>query len=108
MAKRKIPVKRFESSSAFQDFIDTERDWMYTRIIEAITDAHKNFKDKAVIFEAKIEETMSSISMESERCEWENSLSLAIKWYVSTEEYERCSEIQKLIELIRTPLISNL
>jgi len=103
MAKRdKTPVKSFDTNNHFQSFIETEKDWMYTRIFEAITEANEKSEDFASIMEAKISETMSIITMKSYRSEWITSLNLAIKWYEKTENFEFCSKILKLIKSIRT------
>jgi hypothetical protein len=103
MAKSiKVPLKYFSTNEEFQNFVDTEREWMYSRIVASIEDAFRRGKNVAKILEAKIEETMSVISMDSDIDEWENSLGLALKWYEETENYEKCSEVFKLISDIRT------
>jgi hypothetical protein len=101
MAKRKIPVKHFLTNEEFQNFIESERDWMYTHIIEAIEKAFFEESEYAEIMEAKISETMSKIVMKSESYEWVTSLKLAMKWYEEEEKYERCGEILKLINGIQ-------
>lgn len=103
MAKRKItPLKKFDTNQDLQEFIDQEKAWMYGRIVEAIISAHNNLEDRAVILEAKIRETMSVVTMNADKSEWTNSLSLALKWYESVEEFEKCSEVIKLLEHIKT------
>lgn len=103
MAKNlKVPQKYFSTSEEFHNFVEAERAWMYSRIFEAIEHAFKNGKPVAKILEAKIEESMSVISMDSERDEWENSLGLALKWYEEEENYEKCTEVFNLINDIRT------
>ena len=101
MAKRRIPVKHFLTSEEFQNFIESERDWMYTHIISSIEKAFFEGSDYAEIMQAKISETMSTITMKSERYEWVTSLKLAMKWYEDEEKYERCAEILKLIKSIQ-------
>ena len=98
MAKRKrIPVKNFQTTKEFQDFIDIEKEWMYGRIVESITEAYDLSQDHADVMEAKISETMSVITMKSDRSEWVTSLSLALKWYESVERYETCAALVKII-----------
>lgn len=99
-----VPQKFFETKEEFQTFVENEREWMYTRIVEAIEHAFKSGQIEAHIFEARIEETMSVIAMNSELEEWETSLSLAMKWYEEQEQYEKCAKILKLIKEIRTVL----
>lgn len=100
----KVPVKYFTNREEFQEFLEKEKRWMYTRIVEAISLAFKNGRAEANIFEAKIEETMSTIVMNSEIEDWTHSLNLAIGWYQDLEEYEECARIKKLIDKIRTVL----
>jgi hypothetical protein len=104
MAKKsvKVPQKFFETKDEFQTFVENEKEWMYTRIVEAIEQAFRNGQIEAHIFEARIEETMSVIAMNSEMEEWEKSLSLAMAWYEKQEKYESCAKILKLINEIRT------
>jgi hypothetical protein len=101
MAKRRIPVKSFDTNKEFQDFIDVEKEWMYNRIVSAIREAYDLSQDYADIMEAKISESMSIISMKSDRDEWCVSLNLALKWYESQEKYEICADLVKLISNIQ-------
>ena len=102
MAKRRrIPVKSFETSKEFQEFIDIEKDWMYSKIYEGIKEAFLNNEEQADILDAKIEETMSLISMKSDKGEWIKSLNLAINWYESNELYEKCAIFLKLVKKIK-------
>jgi hypothetical protein len=98
MARRRIPVKSFETNREFRDFIDEEKEWMYTRIVESIKDAYDRSLDQADVMEAKITESMSVISMKSDRSEWITSLKLALSWYESVEKYEKCAELVSLIK----------
>jgi hypothetical protein len=97
MANLKVPLKYFDTKLQFQEFIDKEKEWMYNRIFEAIKYAHENGHDEASILEAKIGENMSVLMMNSERSDWENSLNLALTWYEKQENYERCSDIAKIL-----------
>ena len=98
MAKLKVPLKYFDTKDEFQTFIDKEKQWMYNRIFEAIKHAQSKGYDEANILEAKIAETMSVIIMNSERSDWENSLSMALKWYETQEDYEKCAEIVDILK----------
>jgi hypothetical protein len=55
--------------------------------------------------EARIEETMSVITMNSEMDDWIESLTLALKWYEAQEKYEKCSDIFKMIKEIRSYIL---
>jgi dihydrofolate reductase len=44
MSRRKkrteVPQKYFDTRDQFTEFVETEKDWMYSRIVEAIKEAH--------------------------------------------------------------------
>lgn len=102
MAKRiKVPQKSFDTKDDFQFFVENEKEWFYSRIIEAITDSYEKKDRIAHIVKAKIVETMSIVEFTSEYSEWERSLNLAIKWYVSQEKYEMCTVALNLIGKIK-------
>ena len=102
MAKRiKVPQKSFETKDDFQFFVENEKEWFYSRIVEAITDSYLAKDKVAHVVKAKIEETMSIVEFTSEYIEWERSLNLAIKWYESQENYEMCTVTFNLIEKIK-------
>lgn len=106
MVKRKkkkvVPFKTFESNENFQEFIQSEKLWMYDRICDSIEEAFVAGNDIAYVMEAKIEDTMSIISINSDVDEWVSSLNLAIDWYVSEEMYEKCAQIRDLIKTIES------
>ncbi len=102
MAKRiKVPQKSFETKDDFQFFVENEKEWFYTRIIEAITDSFERKERVAHIVKAKIEETASIVEFTSECSEWERSLNLALKWYETQEKYEMCTIAFNLLEKIK-------
>jgi hypothetical protein len=108
MAKKtqlKVPLKTFATKEEFQAFVTNEKEWMYNRIVDAISLSYKKGWLEAKIMEARIEETMSVITMNSEMDDWVESLSLALKWYENQEKYEKCSEILTMIKEIKNYII---
>lgn len=99
--KNKVPQKYFITEKEFQNFISNEKGWMYNRIVEAIEHSFSNDQITANIMEANIEESMNTMFMDSDFSEWDKSLKLALSWYESQEDYERCSVIFELIEKIK-------
>lgn len=97
-----VPQKSFDTNDKFQVFLETEKEWMYNRIHEAINDAFKSGTDTAFIMEAKIADTMTVMTINSDVSEWVDSLTLSIEWYVESEMYERCAKIRDLITAIET------
>lgn len=104
MAKKtqlKVPLKTFATKEEFQAFVTNEKEWMYNRIVDAITISYKKGWLEAKIMEARIEETMSIITMNSEMDDWIESLTLALKWFETQEKYEKCADIFKMIKEIK-------
>jgi hypothetical protein len=106
MAKRKeivnkVPQKYFITENEFQHFIETEREWMFNRIVNSIEHAFINNELRAHILEANIEEKMSTMYMDSDVSEWDKSLRLALEWFEKHEDYEKCAKIFELIEKIK-------
>lgn len=99
MAKKiKIPVKTFLTKADFQEFVENEKEWFYTRIIESIIDACVRNEKLAHVVEAKIEETFSTIEFTSDSSEWKRSLKLALSWFEKEEQYEKCALVFELLE----------
>lgn len=105
MAKRVkkmvVPQKTFDSTKSFQSFIETEKEWMYERIYESIKSAHNTGGPMAFVLEAKIEDSMSIVSIKSDEDEWVNTLSIALEWYINQEMYEKCAQLRDLISEIQ-------
>ncbi len=103
MARKKdiVPKKTFATKEDFRDFVEKEKEWMYERIVQCIKYAYKYHLIEAKVLEASIEETMTVIEMNSYAEDWVESLSLAITWYERSENYEKCSEILKLLNTIQ-------
>lgn len=98
--KENVPLKTFKNNESFQLFINDEKDWMYTRIVDSIQECFSMNEKLAVVMEAKIEDTMSVITISSDVVEWPTSLSMAIDWYSKDENYEKCAKIRDLIKSI--------
>ena len=98
----KIPEKYFRTREDFKYFLESKeissREWMHGRIVQAIKTAFKKGDHIADIFDARIEESMSTIRMTAESEDWITTLELAMQWNVEVERYEICSEIKKLID----------
>jgi hypothetical protein len=110
MAKRKVKIPRrdFQTKADFQTFLDDEKEWMYNRIFEAIKLAHKSKGVEAQILEVGIEESMTVLTMNSFITDWEETLTLALKWYEKHEKYEKCSEVLNLITEVQNTTTSSI
>ena len=84
---RRIPI--FE----YNEELKSSKHKVYKSLIDGVTEAIKNKKETIKLCEVK----NSGIFITVEKEEWKNSLDSALEYYISTEEYEECSKIKKLI-----------
>lgn len=99
--KKSIKSLSFRNKDELQLFMDNDLEWMHTRIFDAITEAIELGYEEAQILDAKIEEDFSTFTLTSPAEDWVTSLKLGIIWREKKEEYEKCSAILELIELIK-------
>ena len=85
---RRIPI--FE----FNEELKSKKHQVYKSLIDGVTEAIKSNKEEIKLCEVK----NSGIFITVEKEEWKNSLDSALEYYISTEEYEECSKIKKLID----------
>tara|TARA_B100000287_G_scaffold336996_1_gene322780 strand:+ start:734 stop:1003 length:270 start_codon:yes stop_codon:yes gene_type:complete len=84
---RRIPI--FE----YNEELKSKKQQVYKSLIEGVTEAIKTNKEEIKLCEVK----NSGVFITVEKPEWKNSLDSALEYYISTEEYEECSKIKKLI-----------
>ena len=85
---RRIPI--FE----YNEELKSSKHKVYKSLIDGVTEAIKSNKEEIKLCEVK----NSGIFITVEKEEWKNSLDSALEYYISTEEYEECSKIKKLID----------
>lgn len=102
MARRKIPnlsvrlefgadINLLHKNPQVQELI-------YDNLILGIKDANASNKNEATIVELHSSGNYVQVS----RNDWKTSLEKAQQYYSNLEQYEKCSEIQKLIESINS------
>lgn len=102
MAKRVVPNLYIASND--DEELDTLqnnphfKDVIFNCVILGIEDALKNKKKEALLVELNSSGNYVSIPQDK----WETSLSNAEKYFIGLEEYETCSDIQKLKESIKS------
>lgn len=69
---------------------------LYNSVIIGIKNASKTNKPEATIIELNSSGNYISLN----RADWKKSLEKAQKYFLNLEEYEKCADIQKLIESI--------
>lgn len=94
----------FSNREEFEEFLESEKDKMYSIIWESINSTFKRGENSAYIVEIYLEEEGTYIDMISDEEDWIKSLNLALNYYISIEEYEKCAKLKKLIEEIQNSL----
>ena len=87
-ASRHIPV--FD----FNEELNPKKCQVYKSLIEGVSEAMKDNRDKIRICEIK----NSNVYVTVEKRDWKSSLDKALEFYINKEEYEECSKIKKLID----------
>lgn len=90
----------FEDRDAFDVFREEKKAEMHETIWKAIDRAVALNESTAYIFEIYLRKEKIYIDIMSESEEWLHTLELAMKWYISTEEYEICQQIRVLMNKI--------
>ena len=85
---RRIPIL------SFNEELSSKKTQVYKSLIEGVSEAIKNNKDKVRLCEVKNSNTYITV----EKQDWKDSLDRALQFYVKREEYEECSKIKKLID----------
>ena len=91
----------FSSKEDFSTFLEEQNGEFYEIIWRSIDNAYASGRTSAYVAEIYLDKEKTYIDMISEEHEWVGSLTLAMNYYSSIEEYEICSRIKKLIEGIQ-------
>jgi len=91
----------FSNEDDEKDFLKNQKWLIHSLIFDGIKKAYEEELDSIVVF--RIINSFSNFIMTSEvrKEDWLDSLSKSIEYYESVEEYEKCSEIKKLIKNIK-------
>ena len=85
---RRIPIFEYDEE------LKSKKHQVYKSLIDGVTEAIKTDKEEIKLCEVK----NSGIFITVEKPEWKESLDSALQFYISKEEYEKCSKIKNLID----------
>lgn len=95
--KRKVPIfaVRLKGETTYEIFSQHPqvKQIVIEELIFAVKDGINKNKKSIDLFELD----NSQMVVELERCNWKESLSTALDFYSSKEDYEKCAEIRDLI-----------
>ena len=87
---RRIPI--FE----YNEELSSKKQQVYKSLVDGVTEAIK--KDKELIKLCEVKNSNTYITVE--KPEWKSSLDSALQYYIDKEEYEQCSKIKSLIDML--------
>jgi hypothetical protein len=84
-----------------KEFLKNKKWLIHSLIIDAVKKSYNENLETTIIF--RIINTDNDFIMTSElkKEDWINSLDKSMEYYLSVEEYEKCSEIKELIKKIK-------
>ena len=88
-----IPV--FDEEEA-EEFFEDNQDFVYNRIVQAVAEGVMFGVDSLRLFELNGTGTY----MTSNRIDWKSGLQPALKYYESTEQYEKCGKVRDLMLIV--------
>lgn len=88
-----IPVLEEEDA---EDFFEIEKEFVYSRIVQAVTEGIQTDLTEIRLFELNGTDTYIT----SKRENWEAGLLAAREHFVLTEKYEMCDQVTKLIDML--------
>ena len=92
----KITVNNYEDIDYFLKY---EKEKFFSEIIKSIKKAWKEKIEEVIVIQFMVgEETLIDLSINQD--DWGESLHLALYHYESVEEYEKCTQIQSMIDEI--------
>lgn len=91
----------FSNEEDEKNFLINQKWLIHSLIIEGVKQSIKERLDVIVLF--RIINPISNFIMVSElkKDDWESSLSKSLEYFESVEEYEKCSDIKKLLKKIK-------
>ena len=91
-----LKMKSFEEFSRKLQTFDTAE--LADELLIAIKKGIKNNRKKVSVCDIEIEEDGEKIRLYSSESDWPTALNGCMNAFIQTEEYEKCSEIQKLLK----------
>lgn len=84
-------------------FFNDERDFelIYTNTYQCIKEAIDNNKETILLVEITFKNMKDKVHMESEYQDFERTLETCLKYFESTEDYDKCKEISTILKKIK-------
>lgn len=93
----KIPIVPYTDMFQLENYFDSNNDYIFYRIVEAVEDGLKNKKKKIKLFQIN----NSGIFVDSLKRDWPAGIKLAREYFLNVEQYDMCSKCDELLKKMK-------
>jgi hypothetical protein len=93
----KIAFKNCNTVSEAMDLMYTQETYLYNKVLDNLTYAFENDLITMPIVEIRLGNETKYHTLYSHRDKWDSFLEQGMKYFMRTEEYEKCAHIRDLI-----------
>jgi hypothetical protein len=94
----KIPIIPYTDMFQLENYFDSNNDYIFYRIVEAVEDGLKNKKKKIKLFQIN----NSGIFVDSLKRDWSAGIQLANEYFLQVENYDMCEKCKELLKKMKT------
>lgn len=95
-----IPVIPYTNLFQLEDYFDKNNEFIFNRIIEGISEGLENKKKKIKLFQIN----NSGEYVDALKRNWPAGLRIAHKYFLQEEQFDKCNECKRLLELMKCKL----
>lgn len=93
----KIPVIPYTDMFQLENYFDSNNDYIFYRIVEAVEDGLINKKKKIKLFQIN----NSGIFVDSLKRDWPSGIQLANEYFLQVENYPMCEKCKELLKKMK-------
>ena len=92
-----IPVIPYTDMFQLEDYFDSNNDYIFYRIVEAVEDGIKNKKKKIKLFQIN----NSGVYVDSLKRDWPVGIKMAHEYFLQEEKYDMCAICKELLKKMK-------
>lgn len=96
----KIPVVPYTDMFQLENYFDSNNDYIFYRIVEAVEDGLKNKKKKIKLFQIN----NSGVFVDSLKRDWPSGIKLANDYFLQVENYAMCEKCTDLLKKMKVKI----
>ena len=93
----KIPIIPYTDMFQLENYFDSNNDYIFYRIVEAVEDGLKNKKKKIKLFQIN----NSGVFVDSLKRDWPAGIQLANEYFLQVENYSMCEKCTELLKKMK-------